>query len=158
MAKTKIEVSLIDKQKFEQLVRLGMNDLEIMNLFMVNSYQLYAWVKRAYDTKHPMVLIKKLRAEGKAEFLIKQRKLAEKNAAMSIWFGKNFYDQTDSKEIDTSADYEDLNPLTELLKDDTDAMNNEMLSQNQEVVSDNQIENQNVDEIEEGATDGNSND
>ena len=85
MAKTKIEVSLIDKQKFEQLVRLGMNDSEIMNLFMVNSYQLYAWVKRAYDTKHPMVAIKKLRAEGKSRFDLGREKFLEET-----WKWTNF--------------------------------------------------------------------
>ena len=59
-----------------------------------------------------------MRVEGKIDFLAKQRKLAERNPAMAIWFGKNYYDQTDSKEEAEANDFEDLNPLIQLLKDD----------------------------------------
>ena len=54
------------------------------------------------------------------DFLAKQRKLGERNPAMAIWFGKNYYDQTDGKEEAEFHDFEDLSPLVELLKEDTE--------------------------------------
>ena len=118
MSKKKVTPELIDKQKFESIVRLGLSTEELIEFFMVNSGQLWQWIKVTYDTRSPLVLLKKMRVEGKIDFLAKQRKLAEKNPAMSIWFGKNYYEQSDEKESNTEADYEDLNPLINLLKDD----------------------------------------
>lgn len=118
MSKKKVTLDLIDKTKFESLVRLGLTDEELIQFFMINSGQLYSWVKMSYNTNSPLVMIKKLRVEGKVDFMLKQRKLAEKNPAISIWLGKNYFNQNDEKEADTSADFEDLNPLINLLKDD----------------------------------------
>jgi len=118
MAKKRIEVEDIDKQKFEALVKLGLSNQELVEFFMTNGGQLWSWVKRTYNTRSPLVVIKKIRIEGKIEFMMKQRKLAEKNQTVSIWIGKNYYDQTDESESDKSTDYEDLNPLVALLKDD----------------------------------------
>ena len=85
---------------------------------MTNSAKMWSWIKKTYNTKRPLVILKKMRTEGKIDFLVKQRKLAEKNPAVSIWLGKNYYSQTDEKVQDNANDYEDLNPLSELLKDD----------------------------------------
>ena len=120
MAKKRVTTDLIDKQKFESLVRLGLSHEELIQFFMVNSGQLWQWIKLTYNTRTPLVLLKKIRVEGKVDFLLKQRKLAEKNPSMSIWFGKNYYDQKDELQENESADYEDLNPLVELLKDDSE--------------------------------------
>lgn len=118
MSKKKVTKDLIDKAKFESIVRLGLSDEELMQFFMVSSGQLYGWVKLVYDTRSPMVLLKKIRVEGKIDFMAKQRKLAEKNPAISIWLGKNYYNQAEEKETDKTDDFEDLNPLINLLKDD----------------------------------------
>ena len=120
MAKKKVTADLIDKAKFESLVHLGLSTEELYTFFMVSSGALMQWIKIVYATKSPLVLLKKMRVEGKVDFLVKQRKLAERNPAMAIWFGKNYYDQTDSKEEAEANDYEDLNPLVELLKEDDD--------------------------------------
>ena len=123
MAKHKVTPNTIDKQKFEALVRLGLTTEELIEFFMVNSGMLWSWIKQVYNTRTPLVLLKKMRVEGKVEFLTKQRKLAEKNPAMSIWFGKNYYDQSDEREEQNVADFEDLNPLIKLLKEDDDDAN-----------------------------------
>ena len=118
MAKKKVTPETIDKAKFESLVHLGLSTEELIQFFMVNSSQLWSWIKQVYNTRTPLVVLKKMRVEGKIDFLAKQRKLAERNPAMAIWFGKNYYDQTDSKEEAEANDFEDLNPLIQLLKDD----------------------------------------
>ena len=123
MAKKKVTLDLINKDKFESLVRLGLSNEELYSFFMVSCGAMMSWVKMAYQTREPWCLLKKMRVEGKIDFLSKQRKLAEKNPAMSIWFGKNYYEQTDEKVDDTTADFEDLNPLIQLLKDDEDGDN-----------------------------------
>ena len=123
MAKTKTTPELIDKAKFESLVHLGLTTEELIEFFMINSSQLWSWIKQVYKVRKPMVLLKKLRVEGKIDFLAKQRKLAERNPAMAIWFGKNYFDQTDGKEEAEQADYEDLNPLVKLLKEDEEDAN-----------------------------------
>lgn len=125
MAKKKVTADLIEKTKFESVVRLGLTHEELIEFFMINSGQLWQWIKLVYNTKSPLVMLKKIRMEGKVEFLSKQRRLAEKNPSMSIWFGKNYYDQRDEIESSQSVDYEDLNPLVELLKDTGDSQEDE---------------------------------
>ena len=124
MSKKRVTPDLIDKQKFESLVRLGLTPEELYTFFMCSYGALMQWIKVVYNTREPYCFYKKMRVEGKIDFLSKQRKLAEKNPAMSIWFGKNYYDQTDEKVEDVSVDYEDLNPLIQLLKDDDDGNDN----------------------------------
>lgn len=125
MAKKKVTPELIDKQKFEVIVRLGLSNEELIEFFMINSGQLWQWIKVTYNTRSPLLVLKKMRAEGKVEFMLKQRKLAERNPAISIWIGKNYYGQIDEKENDKTADFEDLNPLIDLLKDDNDGNGND---------------------------------
>ena len=123
MSKKRVTPELIDKQKFESLVRLGLSNEELYTFFMCSGGALMQWIKVSYSTKQPWCLLKKMRVEGKIDFLLKQRKLAEKNPAMAIWFGKNYYEQSDEKVEETATDYEDLNPLITLLKEDDDNAN-----------------------------------
>lgn len=127
MAKTKTTPETIDKAKFELLVKLGLTSEELIEYFMVNSSQLWSWIKQVYNVRKPLVLLKKMRVEGKIDFMAKQRKLAERNPAVSIWIGKNYYDQNAEKEESSGGanDYEDLNPLYNLLKDDDDENSND---------------------------------
>lgn len=120
MARVKVTADLIDKNKFESIVHLGLADQKICDFFMVSMGALMQWIKKAYNTKSPYLVLKKIRVEGEMDFLAKQRKLGERNAAMSIWFGKNYFDQTDGKEEAEFHDFEDLSPLVELLKEDTE--------------------------------------
>lgn len=118
MSKVKVTLDTIDKKQFESLVAIGLTNEELVQFFMINEFIMWNWIKKAYHTKSPLVVLKKIRVQSKADFLLKQRKLAEKNPTISIWLGKNYYDQTDEKEdARTLDDFEDLNPLAELLKD-----------------------------------------
>lgn len=102
---------------------LGLNEEEIGDFFMCTKGKVYGWIKLAYNTDSPMLMLKKIRAMGKAQFLAKQRQLAEKNQTVSIWLGKNYYDQSDEDKKDNKNDIEDLTPLAELLKGDYDDTN-----------------------------------
>ena len=103
MAKTKITVESINKQEFEKLVRLGLSNEELIEFFMINSSQLWSWIKQAYETRKPLVILKKIRVQGKIDFLNSQRLLAMKDHVVSIWVGKNYYNQTDQKEEEKQA-------------------------------------------------------
>ena len=123
MAKTKITPDAIDKKKFETLVKLGLSNEELIEFFMINSSQLWSWIKQVYETRKPFVVLKKIRVEGKIEFLSSQRLLAMKDHVVSIWVGKNYYNQKDGKEEVEANDIEDLTPLVKLLKDDEEENN-----------------------------------
>lgn len=112
----RVKEDLIDIKQFEQMVKMQMTDEELQEFFGVNSGQLYKWVKKVYKVKSPLVQIKKLRAQGKRVFLAMQWKLAEKNPAVAIWLGKNYFGQTDESESSSKAEIEDLTPLAELLR------------------------------------------
>ena len=141
MSNSKLNENIIDKDKFEYLVKLGLSNEEIVDFFMTNSAKMWSWIKKTYNTKRPLVILKKMRTEGKIDFLVKQRKLAEKNPAVSIWLGKNYYSQTDEKVQDNANDYEDLNPLSELLKDDIVDVE---FAKNQEKQASESVEKENV--------------
>lgn len=119
MGRVKVTADIINKQKFEKALKAGMSDEQIINLFAINSGILYKWVKLVYETKHPLVVIKKIRAEGELAFRVSQLQLAKKNPAVSIWVDKTFYGSNDVSESDNTNvnDIEDLNPLLELLKE-----------------------------------------
>lgn len=114
-----VSIDLIDKAKFENALKTGMSDTGIQDLFSVNLKKVYKWVKLVYKTKNPLVLIKKIRAQGEYEFRQNQLALAKKDRAVSIWIDKTWYGRTDEVENETViSDTEDLNPLLRLLKDD----------------------------------------
>ena len=119
MKRIKVTEDLINKDKFEAALKVGMNDEGILNLFCINLAALYKWVKMVYKTHHPVVQIKKIRAEGELAFRANQFKLAQKNPALSIWIDKTWYGRKDESEDDIPMnDTEDLNPLLELLRED----------------------------------------
>lgn len=111
-----IKKDLIDKAKFESMVRMQLTDEELYQFFGVSSGQLYKWVKATYKVKSPLTQIKKLRMEGKVAFLAQQFNLAKNNAAIAIWIGKNYFGQTDETESGNKAEIEDLTPLADLIR------------------------------------------
>lgn len=111
----KYDEKFIDKEEFEKCVQGGLNDQEISDFFMVKMQSLYGWIKVVYQTKHPLMYIKKLRAKAKLDFNLEQRKVAKSNPTLSIWVGKNQFGQTDGSAKTESADIEDLSPLVKLL-------------------------------------------
>lgn len=111
-----VKRDLIDKGKFEAMVRMQMTDEELEQFFGITSGQLYKWVKKTYHVKSPLTQIKKLRMEGKVAFLSRQFTLAKTNPTIAIWIGKNYFGQTDEAESGNKDEIEDLTPLADLLK------------------------------------------
>lgn len=94
----------IDKQQFENLCGLQCTHEEICSWFGVSDRTLDAWCKRTYRAGFSEVF-KQKRGRGKISLRRHQMKLAEKNATMAIWLGKQYLGQTDRPE--ESVDMED---------------------------------------------------
>jgi hypothetical protein len=92
----------IDKQQFEKLCGIMCTESEICDVFDICEDTLNAWCKRTYK-KTFSDTYKKLSAKGKASLRRKQFKIAETNAAMAIFLGKNYLGQTDKIETNENS-------------------------------------------------------
>ena len=84
----------IDQKQFENLCGLQCTLEEICGFFDVCTDTLEAWCKRTYKANFSEVFSKK-RGMGKISLRRNQWRLAEKNASMAIWLGKQYLDQKD---------------------------------------------------------------
>lgn len=94
----------IDQKQFENLCGLQCTLEEICGWFDVCSDTLEAWCKRTYKRSFSEVF-KQKRGAGKISLRRSQWRLAEKNANMAIWLGKQYLGQKDNPE--ESVDMED---------------------------------------------------
>lgn len=84
----------INKESFEKLCALQCTQEEICGVLGVNSDTLNKWCKSEYKANFSEVF-KEKRQLGKMSLRRSQFKLAEKNATMAIWLGKQYLDQRD---------------------------------------------------------------
>lgn len=84
----------IDQKQFEALCGLQCTLLEICDALDVSDKTLDGWCKRTYGEHFSEVFAKK-RGKGKISLRRMQWRLAEKNASMAIWLGKQYLDQKD---------------------------------------------------------------
>lgn len=94
---------IIDKEAFEKMCAIQCTLEEICDILGITDKTLNSWCKETYGTTFSEVFAKK-RALGKMSLRRAQFRLAEKNAAMAIWLGKNYLDQTDH--IDAKVEFE----------------------------------------------------
>ena len=87
----------IDKKQFENLCGLQCTLLEICDFFDVEDDTLNSWCKKTYGTTFSEVF-KLKRGKGKISLRRMQWKLAENNAAMAIFLGKQYLGQKDKIE------------------------------------------------------------
>lgn len=87
----------IDKKQFENLCGLQCTLLEICDFFDVEDDTLNSWCKKIYGTTFSEVF-KIKRGKGQISLRRTQWKLAEKNASMAIFLGKQYLGQTDKVE------------------------------------------------------------
>lgn len=97
MARPKKE---FDKTQFEKLCSLQCTQEEICNFFECCEDTLNAWCKRTYRNEKGKQMnfsevFKQKRGGGKVSLRRMQWRLAEKNATMSIWLGKQYLNQSD---------------------------------------------------------------
>lgn len=91
MARPRIE---IDKNDFEKLCGLQCTQAEILDWFNVSDKTLNSWCKRTYSESFSEIYGKK-KGKGKISLRRMQWKLAEHNATMAIFLGKQYLGQRD---------------------------------------------------------------
>lgn len=97
MAKKGRPKKRIDEKQFESLCGLQCTLEEICGWFGVCSDTLESWCKRTYKMNFSEVF-KQKRGVGKISLRRSQWRLAEKNANMAIWLGKQYLGQKDQVE------------------------------------------------------------
>ena len=88
----------IDQKQFENLCGLQCTLEEICGWFDVTDKTLDGWCKRTYHASFSEVF-KQKRGAGKISLRRSQWRLAEKNATMAIFLGKQFLRQRDSVDV-----------------------------------------------------------
>lgn len=84
----------IDKKQFENLCGLQCTYNEVCDFFNVDDKTLNSWCKSTYGTTFSEVF-KAKRGKGQISLRRMQWKLAEKNASMAIFLGKQYLGQKD---------------------------------------------------------------
>lgn len=98
MAKAGRPKKEIDKETFEKLCGLQCTAEEMCGFFDVSDKTLYKWCKDTYNDNFSVIYAQK-RGLGKISLRRAQWKLAEKNASMAIFLGKNYLGQRDSVDV-----------------------------------------------------------
>ena len=94
----------IDKKIFENLCAIQCNEIEICGCFDCCEDTLNKWCKENYRNENgkPMTfseVFAEKRQQGRASLRRSQWRLAEKNATMAIFLGKQFLGQRDNMDI-----------------------------------------------------------
>ena len=106
----------IDQKQFENLCGLQCTLEEICGWFGVTDKTLNSWCKRTYSESFSEVFRQK-RSTGKISLRRSQWKLAEKNANMAIWLGKQYLGQKDIVEVGVEKDNVQDDALSESLRE-----------------------------------------
>lgn len=94
----------IDRKQFENLCGLQCTKEEICAFFDITDKTLESWCKRTYECGFSEIF-KQKRGIGKISLRRHQFRLAENNANMAIWLGKQYLEQSDSpNRIELSAE------------------------------------------------------
>ena len=110
MARPKKE---IDKKQFENLCGLQCTKEEICAWFDITDKTLDAWCKRTYRQSFSVIFAQK-RGKGKISLRRSQFRLAEKNANMAIWLGKQYKKKKDKVEDTMSVSMDILQHIKEI--------------------------------------------
>ena len=93
----------IDQRQFEKLCHLQCTQVEILTFLGITDKTLTRWCKDTYG-KSFSEIFKEKRAGGAISLRRKQWRLADHNAAMAIWLGKQYLDQHDEKDVKVQGD------------------------------------------------------
>lgn len=100
----------IDREKFENLCGLQCTLEEIAGFFGCCEDTIENWCKREYGQLFSEVFQEK-RGKGKISLRRFQFRLAEHNAAMAIFLGKQYLGQKDTQELDVKSKVEILDDI-----------------------------------------------
>ena len=104
----------IDQEQFEKLCAIQCTKFEICSWFDVTDKTLEHWVNNTYGRHFSEVFAEK-REAGKISLRRSQWRLAEKNASMAIFLGKNYLGQEDSLTHRVNIDTETRQTVEDLL-------------------------------------------
>ena len=104
----------ITRDAFQKLCKLQCTAEEIAGFLDCSVDTLERWVKEEYDGETFAVVYKKYAAGGRASLRRRQWALAEHNATMAIWLGKQHLGQRET--INVAADAEQLDKLDAILQ------------------------------------------
>lgn len=107
-----------EEKLFENLCRIHCTVDEIEAVLNTHSTVLDGWCQRHYGETF-QTSYKRLRSGGKASLRRTQFKLAEKNAAMAIWLGKQELGQKDKQEIEHTT----INDENQIIQKDPKEIN-----------------------------------
>ena len=116
----------IDQKQFENLCGLQCTQEEICGFFDICSDTLESWCKRTYEMNFSEVF-KEKRGLGKISLRRNQWRLAEKNATMAIWLGKQYLGQKDQVEASVAVDVANEDALSKALREEMEMRQNEQL-------------------------------
>lgn len=103
MSRPRIE---IDQEQFTALCTLQCTLSDISNFFKCSEDTIERWCKRELKMGFADAY-KKYSVNGKISLRRYQMKLAEHNASMAIWLGKQYLGQTDKQEVAISVQDDD---------------------------------------------------
>ncbi len=93
----------ISQKQFEELCGIQCTEEEICAVLDVSDPTLNTWCKETYG-KTFLEVFKEKREAGKMSLRRKQWNLAETNATMGIWLGKQYLGQRDETKVDISSE------------------------------------------------------
>ena len=110
----------IDKLLFENLCQIQCTKSEIASVLMIDDDTVSRWCNDTYGANFS-VIYKKYAESGKMSLRRYQFKMAQTNATMAIWLGKQYLGQSDKNEItnitpDTEIKIEIINDKSQLAK------------------------------------------
>ena len=112
---------VIDQKQFENLCGLQCTLEEICGWFDVTDKTLDSWCKRTYHASFSEVF-KQKRGKGKISLRRNQWRIAEKNATMAIWLGKQYLGQRDVVEQTIAVDTVKDDALSQSLRELADGL------------------------------------
>lgn len=117
MGKRGPKLTELDIKTFEGLCGLQCTEKEICDFFGITDKTLASWCNRTYGRKFSEVFDQK-RGTGKISLRRMQWRLAEKNAAMAIFLGKQYLGQRDNVDVSVNRPDDDaLKSLEQRVKD-----------------------------------------
>lgn len=106
----------IDQKQFENLCGLQCTLEEFCGWFNVTDKTLDSWCKRTYG-KHFSEVFREKRGTGKISLRRSQFQLAQTNATMAIWLGKQYLGQRDQIETTVAIDKAKEDALSRSLRE-----------------------------------------
>lgn len=103
MARTGRPRKEINQKLFENLCGIQCTEIEICSALECSEDTINRWCKRTYGTTFAETYKRKSQL-GKSSLRRAQFRLAEKNATMAIWLGKQYLGQKDIVEQNINAD------------------------------------------------------